>query len=134
MKNNIETETKLSNAVSYLLIGGTIGAVIALLLAPRRGSELRSQIADATRDGYDATVEIADDLKARSTELMGDVKEKAAAVYDLASNKLTTGVDGVEEVINSTSTAVKDGLDRLRNESPRQNKPLNKDTPENQKA
>lgn len=115
----------VTNNLTYLLIGGGIGAGLALLFAPKSGSELRTNIADVTRKGYDVTVEKASDLKAKSTELVEVAKEKAAAVYDFASNKLNTGVDAAEEVVNQASTAVADGLDSLQNESTRQNKPVN---------
>lgn len=125
MNENKTCQHGLANGLTYLLIGGGIGAGLALLFAPKRGTELRTNIADVTRKGYDATVEKASDLKAKSTELIGVAKEKAAAVYDLASNKLNIGVDAAEEVVNATSIAVADGLDRLQNESPRQSKPVN---------
>ena len=38
----------VSTRLTYLLIGGGIGAVIALLFAPKSGQELREDIADAT--------------------------------------------------------------------------------------
>lgn len=114
-----------TNNLTYLLIGGGIGAGLALLFAPKAGSELRTNIADVTRKGYDATVEKASDLKAKSTELVEVAKEKAAAVYDFASNKLNTGVDAAEEAVKVTSKAVADGQDRLQNESTSQNKPVN---------
>ena len=37
----------------YFLIGAGIGAVTALLFAPKSGTELRSEIADATKKGLD---------------------------------------------------------------------------------
>lgn len=115
----------MTNNLTYLLIGGGIGAGLALLFAPKAGIELRTDIADVTRKGYDATVEKASDLKAKSTELVEVAKEKASAVYDFASNKLNTGLDAAEEVINATSNAVADGLDSLQNETTRQNKQIN---------
>ena len=39
--------------LTYLLIGGGIGAILALLFAPKAGSELRGDIADVTRKGID---------------------------------------------------------------------------------
>lgn len=115
----------VTNNLTYLLIGGGIGAGLALLFAPKAGIELRTEIADVTRKSYDATMEKAGEIKDMSTEMIGVAKEKAAAVYDFASNKLNTGVDAAEEVVNATSTAVADGIERLQNESPNQNKTVN---------
>ncbi len=125
MNETTKCQHGFANGLTYLLIGGGIGAGLALLFAPKAGSELRTNIADVTRKGYDATVEKASDLKERSTELIGVAKEKAAAVYDFASNKLNTGVDAVEEAVNQASATVADGLDRLENETHRQSKPVN---------
>lgn len=42
-------DSSVSTKLTYLLIGGGIGAIIALLFAPKSGQELREDIADATR-------------------------------------------------------------------------------------
>ncbi len=42
-------QTNASTKLSYLLIGGGIGALLALLFAPKSGHELRGDIADVTR-------------------------------------------------------------------------------------
>lgn len=103
--------------LTYLLVGGGIGAGLALLFAPKSGGEMRSSIADATRKGYEATALTASDLKVKSTELVEAVKEKAAGLLDSASNKANTGIHVVEEVINKTSQALSDGQDHLQKES-----------------
>ena len=48
----------ISTRLTYLLIGGGIGAILALLFAPKSGQELRGDIADATRKGIDRSREI----------------------------------------------------------------------------
>ena len=50
-------DESISNKLTYLLIGGGIGAVLALLFAPKSGQELRGDIADATRKGIDRSRE-----------------------------------------------------------------------------
>ena len=78
----------------YFLIGAGIGAITALLFAPKSGSELRSEIADATRKGFDYArdtgrdigeragdyyqtgVERASDLTTRGKEAVGDLTDK----------------------------------------------------------
>jgi len=58
----------LSVRLTYLLIGGGIGAIIALLLAPKAGYELRGDIADATRKSIDRSREAAQQLSDRAYE------------------------------------------------------------------
>ncbi len=68
----------LSVRLTYLLIGGGLGAILALLLAPKAGSELRSDIADATRRRIDRSREATERLmntsyeKGRAAALAGD--------------------------------------------------------------
>ena len=53
----------LGDKLIYLVLGGSIGAAIALLFAPKSGRELRQDIADAATRGYDQTVAAADRAK-----------------------------------------------------------------------
>lgn len=71
-KSNIETK------IAYLIIGGGIGAVLALLFAPKAGEELRSDIADATRKGINKTEEIASQLSETAQTVYADTKTKQA--------------------------------------------------------
>ena len=95
-----------TSGLTYLLIGGGIGAAIALLFAPKPGSELRSQVADVTRKGYDATLEKAASLKEQSAEVLQTVKDKTSAVYDFASSKLSSGSDVNNDPFAAASEAV----------------------------
>jgi hypothetical protein len=50
MRNEYDRDdAHASTKLTYLLAGGVIGAVVALLFAPKAGVELREDIADATR-------------------------------------------------------------------------------------
>jgi len=117
MTENRTRENGFAGGLTYLLIGGGIGAALALLFAPKAGSELRGNIADVTRKGYDATLEKANDLKAQSAEVVQTVKEKANAVYDLASSKFAKGSEVAADVVPATTGAVADGIERMQNES-----------------
>ena len=105
------------NGLSYLLIGGGIGAVLALLFAPKSGSDLRGDIADVSRRGYDATLEKATALKDQSAEVIQNVREKADKVYDFAASKLAKGEDLVNDAVVTASDAVSNGLDKLKDDA-----------------
>jgi len=66
------------------LVGAGIGAVLALLFAPKSGEELRNDIADATRKGIDRSKEAAEQLGAKATEYYDATRARAGEVYDTA--------------------------------------------------
>jgi gas vesicle protein len=88
-------EANVSTKLTYLLIGGGIGAIVALLFAPKSGNELRGDIADATRKGLEKGKETAAHLqevageyyevsRERATEFAHIAQEKAGAIGEKA--------------------------------------------------
>ncbi|MFT3746001.1 MAG: YtxH domain-containing protein [Pyrinomonadaceae bacterium] len=92
------------DGITYLLVGGGIGAVLALLFAPKSGREMRSDIADVSKRGYDLTLEKAGELKAHSTETLNSVREKATEIYDLAASKLNLSTAEIIDDVAKTAT------------------------------
>ena len=74
----------ISNKLTYFLVGAGIGAVLALLFAPKSGEELRSDIADATRKGIDRSKEAAQQIGAKAGEYYDATRQKAGELYDTA--------------------------------------------------
>ena len=58
----------------YFLTGVGAGALIALLFAPKSGSELRSEIADATRKGLDYARDTGREIGERASALLHEYK------------------------------------------------------------
>lgn len=80
-------ESSTSTKLSYLLIGGGIGAILALLFAPKSGQELRGDIADATRKGIDKSKEAAAQIQEKAGEYYEVSREKAGELYSTAQEK-----------------------------------------------
>jgi gas vesicle protein len=80
-------ESSVSTKLTYLLIRGGIGAVIALLFAPKSGVELREDIADATRKGIEKGKEAASQLQERAGEYYEVGKERAGEYYQAGRDK-----------------------------------------------
>ena len=78
----------ISTRLTYLLIGGGIGAILALLFAPKSGQELRGDIADATRKGIDRSREAAQHLSDRAGEYYEATRERAGELYSTAASKV----------------------------------------------
>ncbi len=83
-----DSSDNISTRLTYLLIGGGIGAVLALLFAPKSGHELRGDIADATRKGIDRSREAATHVGDRAGEYYETTRERAAELYSTASEKV----------------------------------------------
>lgn len=78
----------ISTRLTYLLIGGGIGAILALLFAPKSGHELRGDIADATRKGIDRSRETAQHLGERAGEYYEATRDRASELYTQAAGKI----------------------------------------------
>ena len=112
MRNEYEREDGgATTKLTYLLIGGGIGALLALLFAPKSGQELRGDIADVTRKGvekgketyalvgekagdyYEVTREKAGELYSTAQEKAGEIAEKAKGAVSSASNPFSAALE-----------------------------------------
>jgi len=88
MRHDYEREeSSATTKLTYLIIGGGIGAVIALLFAPKSGVELREDIADVTRKGLEKSKEAASQLQERAGEYYEVGRERASELYQTAQEK-----------------------------------------------
>jgi len=78
----------ISTRLTYLLIGGGIGAILALLFAPKSGHELRGDIADATRKGIDRSRDAAQQLGDRAGEYYEATRTRAGELYSQAADRV----------------------------------------------
>lgn len=103
----------VSSRLAYLLIGGGIGAILALLFAPKSGQELRNDIADATRKGIDRSREAATELGGKAGEYYEATRERATELYDTATEKASEAATAAREAasrqVGSVSAAIEAG-------------------------
>jgi len=101
----------ISTRLTYLLIGGGIGAIIALLFAPKSGQELRGDIADATRKGIDRSREAAQQLGDRAGEYYEATRDRASELYSQAADKVTEVAQTAREAAMRQSGTVAAAID-----------------------
>jgi gas vesicle protein len=80
-------ESSANTKLTYLLIGGGIGAIIALLFAPKSGQELREDIADVTKKGIEKGKESAAQIQERAGEYYEVTRERAGELYSTAQER-----------------------------------------------
>lgn len=106
MRNEYEREeTSATTKLTYLLIGGGIGAILALLFAPKSGEELRGDIADATRKGLEKGRETAAQLQEKAGEYYEVTREKAGEYYAAAQEKVGEMKEKAGEIAEKAKSA-----------------------------
>lgn len=87
----------------YFILGGVIGAITALLLAPRSGEETRKLIAGKAREG-------ADYVASRSRE----VAEKTSEYIDRGKDVLQQQRDQISAAVDAGVKAYKEEKDKAK--------------------
>ena len=113
MGDDYRRDEGISTRLTFLLIGGGIGAILALLFAPKSGQELRGDIADATRKGIDRSREAAQQLGDRAGEYYEATRGRASELYSQAAEKVgevaQTARDAASRQTGTLSAAVEAG-------------------------
>jgi gas vesicle protein len=104
MRDDERSDT--SSKLTYFLAGAGIGAIIALLFAPKAGRELRDDIAGATRRSIDYANDNARALGQRASDIYSTGREKASELYDLSREKTTGFVEAGKGVITDQKERV----------------------------
>ena len=124
MRNEYEREeTSAATKLTYLLVGGGIGAILALLFAPKSGEELRGDIADVTRKGIEKSKEAAVQLQEKAGDYYEVSREKAAELYQTAQEKASDLSEKAKaaaaRTANPFSAAIEAGKDAYTDEKRR---------------
>jgi gas vesicle protein len=94
-------ETKAGEKALFFILGGFVGAAVALLLAPRSGEETRRLIAMKTREGADFI-----------TNRTKDVSEKTSGLIDRGKELLQQQRDQLAAALEAGKQAYRDEKDK----------------------
>jgi gas vesicle protein len=111
MRNEYDSETNATTKLTYLIVGGGIGAVLALLFAPKSGHELRGDIADVTRKGIEKSKETAAQLQEKAGEYYEVSREKAGELYQTAAEKAGELTERAKSVAAGTANPFTAAID-----------------------
>ena len=102
-----EETIQLKDFILGAFVGGIVGAAAALLLAPKAGSELRSDVAIQ-----------AVTLKEKSVEFSGSAKEKTSQISNQLKEQSTNLVEKVKAKTAKQPPALDDGTVSFEGEEP----------------
>jgi gas vesicle protein len=100
----------------YFLIGAGIGAVTALLFAPKAGSELRANIADRTRKGIDTARETGRDLGERASNYYQTGVERASELATRGKEAVSDMAARSRETVDDLTSRSKDVIERQKSQ------------------
>ena len=110
-------ENNGASKLAFFLVGFGIGAVVALLFAPKSGRELRNDIAESTRRGLDKASEAYDVARERTKELATTGREKAAELVEEAKETVTRQKGRIAAAVEAGKQAYREEKERLGEES-----------------
>ncbi len=90
------------------LTGSAIGAIIALLYAPKSGNELRSDIKEKTDEFLDDAQEYLSNAKQKATEIINEGKKKSERLVSDAKVKVESLLHDAEKVLNDAKSKAGD--------------------------
>ena len=108
------------------LVGGIVGAAVALLLAPKAGSELRNDVAvqavtlkdkgiELSGTAKDKTVQLSSQLKEQSSTLVEKVKSKTAKQAPILDDGTVSseGEEPLDEMIDAVGDTVAEATEGI---------------------
>jgi gas vesicle protein len=119
-----------SNTKSFLLgaiIGGAVGAITALLFAPKSGRELRRDIVDSSAEIYDKATDFVQSTvvegKHKAQTIIDAAKRQADSILsatsdycDDAKSKFTSSTETVQQRFDHLKEAARAGSDAFKAE------------------
>ncbi len=103
------------------LIGGAVGAVSALLLAPKSGRELRRDIADKSSEIYGKANYYFGEVQEDMIDLVNQGREKAEGIVSAAKRQAESILAKADNTMQearfraaNTKDALQDGVSRVR--------------------
>lgn len=94
------------------VVGGLLGAMAALLLAPKSGRELRQDITEQYSSVSDKTQQVASTVSEKTLQIASTVGEKTANIAKTATTHTTEWIDRAKDVAGTVIDEVKTWNDK----------------------
>jgi gas vesicle protein len=116
-KHQYEYEHEMQHAtrsgmsvVTGLLVGGLIGAGVALLMAPRSGEETRAEIRDKAMEYRDRTKDVVNETVSQARSKAGELKE---GVLEKADDLKRRGKQTAAQQLDHVAQAAETGKSKV---------------------
>lgn len=115
---------KQSNTLAVVMLAGAIGAVVGMLMAPKRGSEMREELIDKYFDTKNRAQNNVESAKSKAAETMDAAKDKVHDVADKAKEVVDRSADKTTDAADKVTERAKNQLDEAESRPRRGRSPL----------
>lgn len=100
LHNNNSTSGSVQSFLLGALIGGAIGSVVAILYAPKKGSDIRDDIASTVGDLQKEVLTALKKAKRTTTHLINEGKERGDQLVQDVLGKAGDLIDEADQIIS----------------------------------
>ena len=79
------------------LIGGAVGAIAGILLAPKSGEETRADIAKTSKELYSKAENSVKDIQAKADDVISDIQQKGEDIINKVQTFINKQKDSSQE-------------------------------------
>ena len=105
MARNSDGGNVAAAAILGMLVGGVMGAVAGLLLAPASGRETRRRIVDSTADAKDRTLDFIDEGRERMADLVDESRTRISDLVQDGREEISEAASGLRGIIDEGKEA-----------------------------
>ena len=105
-----------SNFWLGMIVGAAAGAVSALLYAPKRGDEMRSDVRHAANRAGTKAKDVWSDTKEQATKVAGTVADRSKQVVERGRGMVEGGTSRMREAVTSGREAAAEKRKQLEHE------------------
>jgi gas vesicle protein len=102
--------------LSGLILGGAIGATLAIVLAPQTGEETRDFIRGKAHEAKNRAVDLAYDVKDRAATIADDLRSQADQLSQMSRQAYDNARAKVNDAVDAGRKAAQSKVDDLNSE------------------
>ncbi|MBC7545806.1 MAG: YtxH domain-containing protein [Candidatus Sericytochromatia bacterium] len=86
-----QNRSKAGAFLAWAIVGSALGGIVALLLAPRKGTETRSQLKDGVNDLFEKSAKLVDGVRQGVGKNLGSAQKSVGDKVHVISDAILAG-------------------------------------------